>query len=124
MKAATNEKISITVCNWFDTVTPESATDGDYESTGNEMRSFDFNSLRDAAAQFVCSFENGSWENNGDGFVNDVQYGVDPDTDYSTGAEDYDRLIISVDSKPSIKPDRQKPIERALNYLISKKLAA
>lgn len=115
--------IIITVAKWFDTVTPESAENGDYASTGNDFRSNSYNNLREAATDYVSEFNNQYWDIN-DTHVNEVAYATDPDIDYSTGAEERDCLTINVNSDDSIRSDREKRIVRALNYLISKKLSA
>jgi hypothetical protein len=116
--------VTITIATWYDTVTPESATNGDYESTGNEYRSNYYDSLREAATDYVTKLRHQYWENHGFDYVNEVAYAADPDINYHTGSEDYDRLTIYVQSNESIQTDRAKRIVKALNYLIAKKLNA
>jgi hypothetical protein len=116
--------VIITIATWYDTITPESATEGDYESTGNEYRSIDYDNLRDAADDYVAKLQQQYWDNHGFQHVNEVNHATDPDTDYRTGAQDYDRLVINVRSNGSIRTDREKRIVKALNYLIEKKLNA
>ena len=116
--------IKIIIAHWYDTVSNESASEGDYESTGNDYRSYDYDNLNEAATDYVARLKKQYWDNINDGYVNEVAYATDPDTDYNTGNEDYDRLTIDVQSNESIRTEREKRIIRALDYLIAKKLNA
>ena len=115
--------ITITIATWYDTVTPESATEGDYESTGNECRSNAYDNLQEAVTDYVSKFRSQYWEIGID-YVNEVACATDPDTDHRTGAEHYDRLLVDVQSNETIRTKREKRIIKALNYLIDKKLSA
>lgn len=116
-----NNKSSIVVCTWYDTITPESAEHGDCESTGNDERSFRFSSdeIDDAVAQFVYEFEQNCWDESNDYRVGDVLYAADNEVDYHTGAEDSHRLTISVvnDSTfgdPKLRTKLQAALDKTL----------
>lgn len=115
-----SNKIEISVLSWYDTVSPESALEGDYESTGNEMREIRCDTLNEAVEYFAEKFKAQYWDC-GSTEVNEVAYATDPDLDYHTGQEHYDRLCLSVRSNDSIVGSREKRIIKALNYLIMKK---
>ena len=92
-----NKKIIIRVSYWYDTVSPESAEAGDYASTGNDFRSFEFLSIRDAIKEINKLIKDylGHYEGNlGDG---DTLSACDPETDYCTGNEDCWKLDVSID---------------------------
>lgn len=102
MKNSTKIVVSI----WYDSVTPESAEMGDYESTGNDMRNFEFDTspegIADAAAQFIRSAQDiGCDPVYLENHCFDVLYG-EPRQDYQTGGEDTDCICISVESNESI----------------------
>lgn len=113
-----NNKIKIMISTWYDTVTPESAECGDFESTGNECRTYYPDTLTEAAQWFKEKYDTQHWDDQPT--VNAVLYASDPDRDFTDGSESYDRLVLTVDSDQAVKCDRQKRIERALNYLINK----
>ena len=119
-----SNKSSIVVCTWYDTVTPESAEHGDYESTGNGERAFTFSSdeIDDAVAQFIHEFERNHWDGSDDYQIGEVLYAVDSDVDYNTGAEDRDCLIIDVvnDSTfgdPELRAKLQDALDKALGEI-------
>ena len=49
-------------------------------------------------------------------------YASDPEIDYADGSHYHHSLILSVDNPDTIKSDRQVRIERALQYLIDKRI--
>jgi hypothetical protein len=116
--------ITITVATWTDSVSPESADNGDYESTGDNWRDYQFNNLIDAADVMVSSLKELGYHDSVSSYVNEVIYAIDGEQDYETGAIYYDRCVLSVISNSAIRTDREKRIIRALDYLINKKLSA
>ena len=124
--------INITILKWYDTITPASASEGEYSETGCDMSHIYCDSLSETVEEFVNLFKENCWDCFETLAVTDqVLYAVDPDKDYHTGEEAYDRLCLSVgsDYDPDISADdsikqqnRIHRIKRALNYLISKKI--
>ena len=117
-----SNSILIKVISFYDTVTHESATNGDYEQTGcdyKELNFYGYRSLNDSVNEFISLYKNNFWDS-GEVEVGQILYACDPDTDYQTGEESYDRICISVDdtSDSNIR-DR---VIRALNYLIQKRI--
>jgi hypothetical protein len=96
---------SITVSKWYDTITPESRDSGDYESTGNGCRAWTYDTLVDAARayaeqlQSIGYYDRPGLDSNGNfNYCGEVIYALDPDVDYSTGSEDYDRVgVVGLD---------------------------
>lgn len=92
----------IVITTWYDTVSPESAENGEYASCGTDERSNSYrpDELEDAISDFKKLLESNSWECQPR--VNEVLYASDAEVDYSTGDEHRDCLIISVVTDDSI----------------------
>ena len=124
-----NPQITIKVCTWLDRVTPESATDGDYSETGADWCENEYQSLTEAADSFVSALNEFCREN--DPIVGQVVYDADGyDSDLSIGEKSFHCATIDVDCdypenefdhRPETK-QRILRIERALQYLIDKRL--
>ena len=121
MRQKTN-KITIQVCKWHDRITNESAEQGDYEETGCDWLDYRFDNMRDAVDQYVSDYNDHCWDSH-DGYVNEVMYDVDGDQDLHDGSWTHERLVINVDSDDTIKTERQRRIEAALEYMIGKRIA-
>jgi hypothetical protein len=103
--------MSIQIITWYDTVSPESAEQGEYESTGNDERVYRFDpvELAEAVAEFRSMVEQGAWETT-DIRVNEVLYSADPSLDYRTGHEDSDCLVLHIDD-PELRKKAQALID-------------
>jgi len=90
--------MSIQIVTWYDTVSPESAQHGEYESTGNGERVYRFEAaeLEEAVAEFKSLVEQNLWDTS-DIQVNEVLYSADPSMNYRTGHEDTDCLVLNIE---------------------------
>lgn len=115
--------VAIIISKWYDEVSPESASQGEYHSTGNDYtsRTFNASAIDDAVETFVSLLNGNHWESN-DRYVNEAFCAVDPDTDYETGHEYYDRISISVVSDDTIKSPEVKALISMLNDRIESAL--
>jgi len=115
----------IKVISFYDVCTPESASSGEYAEYGcdkKEVNFFGYNCLKDAVNYFVDKYKNNYWDCS-DVEVGQVLYATDPDVEYSTGAEYYDRLCIYLtESDRNERTELEHRIIRALNYLIKKRI--
>ncbi len=107
--------VKIRISTWNDIVSDESASNGDYESMGEDQADYYPETLRESIDWFNRELQEISAEC--PPVVNDVVYDTDPIIDYSNGDETYHRLIISVDGSDKKRVER---VVRALQYLIKK----
>jgi len=114
------EKITISVSKWYNVLTPESREEGCYSETGVEHQTWVAETLADAVDWFCSEHKENCWEN--EFLVNEVLYAADPEIDYTDDSHYYHSLMLSVDNPGTIKSDRQIRIERALQYLIDKRI--
>lgn len=91
----------ITVSTWFDTITDESATNGDYESTGNDYIDNEFTDLNEAVEHALSTLnclenddELEQWLKSPTGTI--VLYSAGPVQCYKTGDEDMFSASITV----------------------------
>jgi hypothetical protein len=120
-----DSKISILVCNWFDTISPESAASGDYASIDNEFKAqiYSINELAAAVQDFITIYRNEFWDCSAGGYkVNDVLYAADPEIDYNTGFEDRNCLSLCVRHDEALAPDLYHETINELQTLLDKKL--
>ena len=110
--------MQIVVSQWYDTVSDESASNGDYKSTGNDIRSFvfDLDEIDLACHQFESILKNMSYDD--ELRVGEVVYGVDPDTDYTTGDQHYDRLIIDVIDNDTVRNKTYKRLRAEIQAFL------
>ncbi len=102
---------AIAIVTWYDEVSPESAAEGEYESTGNDYISENFGAheLDDALTEFKHLLEQNSWDTS-DIKVNEVLYAADPEIDYKTGHEYSARLTININD-PELRKKAQAIID-------------
>jgi hypothetical protein len=102
---------AIVIATWYEEVSPESAAEGDFESTGNDERTghYEAHELEDALAEFKHLIEQNNWETS-DIRVNEVLYAADPDVDYTNGHEYSDRLVLNIDD-PELRKKAQVIID-------------
>lgn len=115
-------KVIIKVSHWYDTVSPESAEHGDYESTGNDWRDWEYkvDELGDAVRDFLNLYREQYWDS--EVRVNEVLYAADSETDYRTGFEDSDRLCLSVHHSEAVAPESYHRVKEELQRLIDAEL--
>ena len=65
---------TISVCTWYDSVTPESLEDGEYHSTKNDFRCYEFTTeeMAEAAEEFAHFFNENNWLNSHSDYVNNI----------------------------------------------------
>ena len=116
-------KVTVRISQWYDTVSPESAEHGDYESTGNDWRDWEYSilELADAVRDFVRLYREQSWDSH-HVEVNNILYASDLVTDYRTGCEDRDCLCLSVHHSDAVAPDSYRQVRDELQRLIDAEL--
>jgi phosphoenolpyruvate carboxylase len=116
------KNILIEVSQWYDVVSPESASEGDYESTGNEFESENFRAdeIEEAVEAYMSLFHSNMWDGTGrDEYVDVVQYSADPSIDYKTGHQYQDRIVISVVYDSVTAPPEVRALIAELNDRIT-----
>lgn len=89
--------ITIRINTWYDVVSPESRTEGDYESTGNDFRSFEYNEQELEIAIFELSRIIRDMQGV-TGNVSDMDTLVGmPELDYRTGNEFIPNCSVTVE---------------------------
>lgn len=116
-------KVTVKVNHWYNTVSPESAEHGEYESTGNDCRDWEYSveELGDAVRDFLSLYREQFWDCR-HVEVNEVLYAADPVTDYHTGYEDRDCLCLSVHHSEAVAPDYYHQVRDELQRLIDVEL--
>lgn len=120
------KNVLIEVSRWYDVVSPESASEGDYESTGNEFESENFRAdeIEEAVEAYMSLFHSNMWDSTGyDEYVNVVQYSADPSVDYKTGHQYQDRIVISVVYDSTFQSPEVKALIAELNARINEALS-
>jgi hypothetical protein len=114
-------KTKIVVSTWYDTVTHESAENGDFDETGCEMRDTEYSldEVSEAVDHFVSEYRNNSWENSPE--VNEVLYASDWSQDFTDGSESRDCLSIYVHTEGLT---RDRKLIQLINEMIENRLAA
>lgn len=112
-------KYKFNIIKWYDTITPESAENGDYDSCGNEERSWGTDSIVEAAQWHADKLsEIGFYEINDycgvSDYASSVAYACDGDVDYSTGSQDYDRIALQAELTARQRQAYNILVERAI----------
>lgn len=113
-------KNKITVMQWFDLVTPDSASEGDYAETGCNMVENTTDDIDEAAQWYTDALADlGYYEinKNHDGSTNwssEVAYASDTIVDYSDGSEETHCVAVKVPKK------LQSKFNTAVNKLLNK----
>lgn len=91
----------IKVIKWYDTVTTESAENGDYESCGNDERCYEYDNIDEAATHYVELLKDlGYYEsltldvNANENYASDIVYACDAEVDLDDGSEYYHRVAV------------------------------
>ena len=97
-------KNQITVMQWYDVVTPESASEGDYAETGCGMVENTTDDINEAAQWYVDALnELGHFEinkfNDVIDYTKDVAYATDSIVDYSDASEETHCVAVKVPKK-------------------------
>ncbi len=86
---------NVSVATWYDVVSHESAESGECKATGQDWRQLRCHDLVEAAAEIAEFLKNNAIDSCD--CYTDVLYGVDADTDYSSGDESYNRCALIVE---------------------------
>jgi hypothetical protein len=108
-----NKGQELRICTWYDTVSPESAENGDYESTGRALRNSYCDNIKEAAEEIICWLSNHSIDSGSKIERGEVAYSVDADIDYNSGFKSYDRLCIV--AEPFLDAAQQHALKALLN---------
>ena len=100
MKLSLNPGQTVTILTWYDTVSEESASNGAYDSTGNDMHRCFCSNLVEAAIEIASWTLNNAYDY-GD-ILDDTLTSIDADTDLDSGDSDYNSICILADPVLSI----------------------
>lgn len=114
--------MSIKVVYFYDTTSPEADEAGEFDSTGNDFRTYHYREeeAEEAVSHFVELYQNeGLWdESEHDVSVNQICYAADPVyVDYKTGKKDWNRIAIIVEGR-ELKQKTQKLLEQKLGVSV------
>jgi hypothetical protein len=114
--------MQIIIKQWYDLITPESASNGDYEATGLGMIDNATSDIIEAVAWYLEALDNlGYYEinqfNGKIDYANEVAYASDPIVDYSDASEE--RHAVAVIMPKNIQAKFNRLVELALKNQVA-----